>query len=57
MRDALRQLVAESTTADELLPRFADKLVETITDEAPMHRLWYDLRTQACSSESSAPTC
>ena len=26
---------------------FADKLVETITDEAPMHRLWYDLRTQS----------
>ena len=26
---------------------FADKLVETLTDEAPMHRLWYDLRTQS----------
>ena len=36
-------LVAESTTADELLARFGDKLVETLTIEAPMHRLWYDL--------------
>ena len=33
-------LVAESTTADELLTRFGDKLVETLMTEAPMHRLW-----------------
>jgi len=39
-------LVAESTSAPELVERFADKLVETLVDEAPMHRLWYDLRTQ-----------
>ena len=44
-------LVEESTTADELLARFGDKLVETMTDEAPMHRLWYDLRTQAMFEE------
>ena len=24
-----------------------DKLVETLRDEAPMHGLWYDLRTQS----------
>jgi len=41
------QLVDESVTADELAERFADKLVETLRDEAPMHRLWYDLRSQA----------
>ena len=40
-------LVATAATAEELATGFADKLVETITDEAPMHRLWYDLRTQA----------
>jgi TetR/AcrR family transcriptional repressor of bet genes len=40
-------LVATATTAEELAVGFADKLVETIADEAPMHRLWYDLRTQA----------
>jgi AcrR family transcriptional regulator len=40
-------VVQDSTTADELLDRFADKLAETIRDEAAMHRLWYDLRTQS----------
>jgi AcrR family transcriptional regulator len=40
-------LVAESRTAGELVQRFGDKLVETLTEEAPMHRLWYDLRTQS----------
>jgi TetR/AcrR family transcriptional repressor of bet genes len=40
-------VVDESTTAGELLDRFADKLAETIRDEAPMHRLWYDLRAQS----------
>lgn len=40
-------VVALSTTAEELAERFADKLVETLADEAPMHRLWYDLRTQS----------
>lgn len=46
------ELVATSTTADELRESFADKLVETLTDEAPMHRLWYDLRTQAMFDEA-----
>jgi TetR/AcrR family transcriptional regulator, transcriptional repressor of bet genes len=40
-------VVADSATADELVTGFADTLVATILDEAPMHRLWYDLRTQA----------
>ncbi len=48
-------LVAESTTAEELLARFADKLVETLTTEAPMHRLWYDLRAQSMFEEQFRP--
>jgi len=40
-------VVAESMTADELANAFADKLVETLVSEAPMHRLWYDLRSQS----------
>ena len=40
-------VVADSTTAEELADAFAAKLVETIVDEAPMHRLWYDLRAQS----------
>ena len=40
-------VVADSTTPEELLDAFAAKLAETLRDEAPMHRLWYDLRTQS----------
>jgi AcrR family transcriptional regulator len=40
-------VVADSTTPDELAAGFADKLVETLADDAAMHRLWYDVRTQS----------
>ncbi|MEO7352385.1 MAG: TetR/AcrR family transcriptional regulator [Marmoricola sp.] len=40
-------VVADSTSPEGLLDAFAAKLVETLQDEAPMHRLWYDLRTQS----------
>ena len=45
-------VIADSTTADGLVEAFAAKLAETIRDEAPMHRLWYDLRTQSMFEES-----
>lgn len=44
-------VVASSETPDDLLDAFAAKLVETVRDEAPMHRLWYDLRTQSMFEE------
>jgi AcrR family transcriptional regulator len=44
-------VVADSTTPEGLLDAFAAKLVETLQDEAPMHRLWYDLRTQSMFEE------
>lgn len=44
--------VAAAGTAEELVEAFSDKLVETILTEAPMHRLWYDLRAQAMFEES-----
>jgi TetR/AcrR family transcriptional repressor of bet genes len=44
-------VVDESTTSEGLLDAFAAKLVETLRDEAPMHRLWYDLRTQSMFEE------
>ncbi len=40
-------VVADSTTPEELLDAFAAKLRETISEEADMHRLWYDLRSQS----------
>ena len=45
-------VVADARSADDLVEGFADKLVSTIVDEAPMHRLWYDLRTQAMFDEA-----
>ena len=44
-------VVADSTSSEELLERFAAKLGQTIREEAPMHRLWYDLRTQSMFEE------
>jgi TetR/AcrR family transcriptional repressor of bet genes len=44
-------VVSDSTSADELVEAFGAKLVETLQDEAPMHRLWYDLRTQSMFEE------
>ena len=45
------QVVDDSTTEKELLDGFAAKLVETIVEEAPMHRLWYDLRVESMFDE------
>jgi TetR/AcrR family transcriptional repressor of bet genes len=44
-------VVEHATTPEGLLDAFAAKLVETLRDEAPMHRLWYDLRTQSMFEE------
>jgi AcrR family transcriptional regulator len=40
-------VVVDSTTPEGLLDAFAAKLVETVLDEAPMHCLWYDVRSQS----------
>jgi TetR/AcrR family transcriptional repressor of bet genes len=45
-------VVSESMNADELVNAFVAKLRETIVDEAPMHRLWYDLRSQSMFEET-----
>src|SRR3954449_11339198 len=44
-------VVADSTDPEGLLDACAAKLVETVQDEAPMHCLWYDLRTQSMFEE------
>jgi AcrR family transcriptional regulator len=44
-------VVADSTSPEGLLVALADKMCETIVDEAPMHRLWYDLRSQSMFEE------
>jgi AcrR family transcriptional regulator len=40
-------IVAGSSPADVLAADFADALVSTLVEDAAMHRLWYDLRSQA----------
>ncbi|WP_181274277.1 TetR/AcrR family transcriptional regulator [Brevibacterium oceani] len=44
-------VVEEARSADGLLTGFADKLVQTLTEESSMHRLWYDLRSQSMFQE------
>ena len=41
------RVTAEATTAQELLDGFIDGLCTTAREEAHLHRLWYDLRSQA----------
>ena len=41
------EVVAKAQTREALMSGFLEKLSGTIRDEAPMHRLWYDLRAQA----------
>ncbi|WP_067432562.1 TetR/AcrR family transcriptional regulator [Nocardioides jensenii] len=40
-------VIATAATGEELIEGFVDTLVETLRNEAPMHRLWYDLRGQS----------
>jgi TetR/AcrR family transcriptional repressor of bet genes len=44
-------VIADSTTAEEMLAGFADELVATLVNDAAMHRLWYDVRTQSMFDE------
>ena len=40
-------VVRDSASPGELIEAFGARLAQTIREEAPMHRLWYDLRTQS----------
>jgi len=41
------EVTATATSFDELLDGFAGALGDTLRNEAPLHRLWYDLRAQS----------
>ena len=41
------EIVATATDAAELRSRVAETMATTLREEARLHRLWYDLRTQA----------
>jgi AcrR family transcriptional regulator len=46
------QIVATADTADALARGFAEGLAGTLRDDAYLHRLWYDLRSQSLFEES-----
>lgn len=46
------EVTTDAETYADLLERFCDKMVETLRDETSMHRLWYDLRSQAMFEEA-----
>jgi AcrR family transcriptional regulator len=41
------EIVATSTRPAELARRFGTAMAETLRDEAHLHRLWYDMRSQS----------
>ncbi|WP_346281538.1 TetR/AcrR family transcriptional regulator [Pseudonocardia sp.] len=45
-------IVATAQSADELARSFADGLAVTLEQDALLHRLWYDLRSQSLFEES-----
>ena len=46
------EIVATARTAKDLKHGFSAALSGTLRDDAPMHRLWYDLRNQSLFEES-----
>ncbi|SDP68798.1 DNA-binding transcriptional regulator, AcrR family [Pedococcus dokdonensis] len=50
------EIVAQATSGDELARLFADALVDTMLADTAMHRLWYDLRSQAMFEGELRPT-
>ncbi|MFC5289939.1 TetR/AcrR family transcriptional regulator [Actinokineospora guangxiensis] len=41
------EVVARAETAEQLREDFAAKVFTTLCEDAPLHRLWYDLRNQS----------
>jgi AcrR family transcriptional regulator len=46
------EIVATATSAAELKAEFSTAMAQTLRTDAPMHRLWYDLRNQSLFEES-----
>jgi AcrR family transcriptional regulator len=46
------EIVAAARSADELKRDFGAAMADTLRTDAPMHRLWYDLRNQSLFEES-----
>jgi AcrR family transcriptional regulator len=48
-------IVATAATADELRTGFGAAMAGTLREDAPLHRLWYDLRNQSLFDETFRP--
>jgi AcrR family transcriptional regulator len=46
------EIVATASSAAELKGEFSAAMAQTLATDAPMHRLWYDLRNQSLFEES-----
>ncbi len=46
------EIVATAASAGELKREFSAAMAQTLRTDAPMHRLWYDLRNQSLFEES-----
>jgi len=46
------EIVASASSAEELKREFSAAMAQTLRTDAPMHRLWYDLRNQSLFEES-----
>ncbi|MGZ0151745.1 TetR/AcrR family transcriptional regulator [Kribbella sp. WER1] len=49
------EVVETATSADELATGFLGKMTQTLVEETPMHKLWYDLRAQSMFEEQLRP--
>jgi AcrR family transcriptional regulator len=49
------EVVETATSADELSVGFLGKMTQTLVEETPMHRLWYDLRAQSMFEDQLRP--
>ena len=45
------EVVETATSAEELATGFLGKMTQTLVEETPMHKLWYDLRAQSMFEE------
>ncbi|ANZ40843.1 TetR family transcriptional regulator [Lentzea guizhouensis] len=45
-------VVARATTAEQLRDEFVAMFFDTLAQDAPLHRLWYDLRNQSLFDET-----
>ena len=46
------EIVTTASSAEELKREFSAAMAQTLQTDAPMHRLWYDLRNQSLFEES-----